>query len=342
MTRDLGKQDGNPACGGIRGAGREIRNAAVKGNASLISLAYGSPRAVFLFAAISRMPLRRGRVFPQHWMIAGRAARARDEVAEADRLWGPQSCGAAPAAGSSPRHKAGCVRLGPRPPSRPPSGTSATRTELRFGHSCADDVAGSTCNAGETQTEGAAAFRGLQITDWEKTILGCGERRGARSLRGANEAGQCLVFAHRSSGCHLGWQIIKCVNQGQGWKRQGEAHEARLAARHRRGNLVLRRGGWLAGAPDQSSFSSRKGQGQPEETACGMLPWNPSLRQVGNFRPNPSASTSHLALPRRSARAARSSLVNLRCQSQSRRVLLLPAEAGRGICLGKFLIVACN
>lgn len=33
-----------------------------------------------------------------------------------------------------------------------------------------------------------------------------------------DEAGQHLVFAHRSLGCNLGWLIIKCVNQGQAWK----------------------------------------------------------------------------------------------------------------------------
>lgn len=51
---------------------------------------------------------------------------------------GPQSGGAAPAAGSGPRHRAGCVRLGPRPPPRPPRGplqrapssASATRAPM--------------------------------------------------------------------------------------------------------------------------------------------------------------------------------------------------------------------
>lgn len=61
-----------------------------------------------------------------------------------------------------------------------------------------------------------------------------GSEREVKSLREANEAGQHLMFAHRSSDCHLGWQIIKCVNQGQAWKWQGEACETRLAVKHQR------------------------------------------------------------------------------------------------------------
>lgn len=62
-----------------------------------------------------------------------------------------------------------------------------------------NDLVAFTCNTSETKPEQAAAFRGLQITYWEKTILGCrGRESEVKSLREANEAGQHLMFAHRS------------------------------------------------------------------------------------------------------------------------------------------------
>ena len=61
---------------------------------------------------------------------------------------------------------------------------AATRTEHLFDDSCTADLVGFTCNTSETKTEQAAAFRGLQTTYWEKTILGCGEReRGKKPER---------------------------------------------------------------------------------------------------------------------------------------------------------------
>lgn len=56
--------------------------------------------------------------------------------------------------------------------------------------------------------------RELQITYWAKAVPSFGERE-VKSSRDMDKAEQHLVFAHRSSGCNLGWQIIKCVNQGQ-------------------------------------------------------------------------------------------------------------------------------
>lgn len=54
------------------------------------------------------------------------------------------------------------------------------------------------------------------------------------------------MFAHGSSDCHLGWQMIKRVNQGQSWKWQGERVRRGVCAAP--GGTRLRRRAGLAAA----------------------------------------------------------------------------------------------
>lgn len=79
-----------------------------------------------------------------------------------------------------------------------------------------------------------------------------------KNLGEANESGQCLVFAHRSSDHHWGWQIIKRVNQGKPGNGQGKRGEQGWLLHTSGRALALRRRGCLATAPDQRSFSSRR------------------------------------------------------------------------------------
>lgn len=102
------------------------------------------------------------------------------------------------------------------------------------------------------------------------------------------------MFAHGSSDCHLGWQMIKRVNQGQSWKWQGERERGGVCAAP--GGTRLRRRAGLAAARQRSHFSSRSRRaagGDGVQNVTGEI----LLTLGGNFTPNPSACTSHAAPP---------------------------------------------
>ena len=157
------------------------------------------------------------------------------------------------------------------------------------------------------------------------------------------------MFAHRGSDCHLGWQIIKCVNQGQAWKWQGE-----VCAEHQRKGFSFCRG-----EGDRQQHKTRRASPAVRGSGSGRR-WHTQniilellLAPGGKFyTKSPSAQLTRCSSPAlckgpmfqpdKSVHCQRCSLLLVGRCSSTNSVRCSPADTVPVIGFGKFLIVVCN